>query len=145
MKLPTDLNAFIESLNAAGVKYLIVGGYAVGFHGWPRFTGDIDFFVEPSEENARRIIEALRRFGFGSMDLSPRDFTQSGIVVQLGFPPNRIDLMTSIDGVDFSAAWKDRVAANIDQLPTNFISREHLLANKRAVGRPKDLADAGEI
>ena len=108
MKLNQDLREFIALLNSTGVKYLIVGGHAVAFHGYPRFTGDMDFFVERSSENAQRIEEVLGQFGFAGLGLTARDFVQPEIVVQLGRPPHRIDLLTSIDGVRFEDAWPRR-------------------------------------
>lgn len=141
MKLPPDLHAFIASLNAAGVKYVIVGGYAVAFHGHPRFTGDIDFFVEATPENAVKVTQALAHFGFASLGLKPEDFTNPDAVIQLGYPPNRVDIITRIEGVTFAEAWGARVAAEIDGLPAAFIARELLIRNKKAVGRAKDLGD----
>jgi hypothetical protein len=141
MKLNKDLREFIALLNSTKVKYLIVGGHAVAFHGRPRFTGDFDFFVERSSENAERLAEVVSTFGFGALGLKQKDFLEPGIVVQLGRPPNRIDLLTSIDGVEFSVAWSRRLEGTIDDLPVTFISKQDLMANKRATGRPQDLAD----
>lgn len=142
MKLDKDSREFIESLNSAGVRYLIVGAHAVGFHGHPRMTGDMDFFVEPSTENARRVQAALDQFGFASVGLTAADLDQPDTVVQLGVPPHRIDLITGISGVGFDEAWASRVEAELDGLPVHLISRELLIRNKRASGRPKDWADA---
>ena len=103
LKLPKDLREFIELLNSHEVRYLIVGGYAVAYHGHPRATGDIDFVVEVSEENARKLEAVLLDFGFGGLGLTAADFLQPGIVVQLGYPPNRIDLLTTISGASFEA------------------------------------------
>ncbi len=105
MNLPPDLRAFVESLNSVDAKYVIVGGYAVAFHGHPRFTGDIDFFVENSPENARKITRAIELFGFASLNLTPEDFTQPDSIIQIGFPPNRIDIINEIDAVTFEEAW----------------------------------------
>jgi hypothetical protein len=145
MKLPKDLRAFVESLNVASAKYVIVGGYAVAFHGQPRFTGDIDFFIETSPDNAERIVEAIDRFGFSSLGLQVSDFTAPDSIVQIGFPPNRIDLITGIDAVTFEEAWSSRLVAELDGLPVSFISRELLLRNKSAAGRPQDLGDVGKL
>src|SRR5450756_1386135 len=101
MRLNKDLREFIALLNSTGVKYLIVGGYAVGFHGYPRFTGDIDFFVERSLENATRLEKVLADFGFGELGLSASNFLEPESVIQLGRPPNRIDILTSIDAINF--------------------------------------------
>lgn len=141
MKLPSDLLAFIGSLNAAKVKYVIVGGYAVAYHGHPRFTGDIDFFIEPSEENAARVIQAMDLFGFSSLGLSVKDFTNPDAIVQLGYPPNRIDVMTQVDGVSFEEAWNTRETSAFDGEPVAFISRDLLIQNKKASGRARDLGD----
>jgi hypothetical protein len=124
---------------------LLVGGHAVAFHGYPRFTGDTDFLVERSQENAARLETALRAFGFGSLGLGAKDFLDAETVVQLGRPPCRIDLLTSIDNVVFQEAWNRRETAQLDGLPVPVISREDLLANKRAVARPQDLADIARL
>ncbi|MFO0760570.1 MAG: nucleotidyltransferase [Byssovorax sp.] len=141
MKLQQDLREFVALLSSSGVDFIIVGGHAVAFHGHPRFTGDIDFLVRSTPENAERIVAALDAFGFGGVGLSPRDFTRLGFVVQLGRPPNRIDLLTSISGVDFEEAWAGRIAGEIDGLAVFFLGLDALLKNKRASGRDKDLAD----
>jgi hypothetical protein len=107
-KLQNDLSEFIALLNSTGVEYLVVGGHAVAFHGHPRLTGDIDFFVRPTQENGARIVDVLNQFGFGQLLLRPEDFSTQGRVVQLGRPPNRIDLLTSISGVDFDEACPRR-------------------------------------
>ena len=145
MKLSKDLREFIELLNSTGVKYLLVGGHAVAFHGYPRFTGDMDFFVERSESNAACIEQALRVFGFSGLGIKAADFLQAGIVVQLGRPPNRIDLLTSIDGVNFDQAWANKTTANLDGIPVAVIGKAELIANKHATGRAQDLADLEKI
>jgi hypothetical protein len=144
-KLPKDLREFIVLLNSHEVRYLIVGGYAVAYHGYPRATGDIDFFVEVSEENAAKLAAALIDFGFGDLGLTAQDFLESGKIIQLGYPPNRIDLLTSISGVSFAEAWDDRVTDELDGLPVNFIGRRMLLTNKAAAGRPQDKADLDSL
>ena len=123
----------------------MVGGHAVAFHGHPRFTGDIDFLIRATLVNARRVLDVLSVFGFGDFDINERDLVASGRVIQLGHPPNRIDLLTSISGVDFDSAWASRVEASIDDQPVNLIGREELLRNKRAAGRQKDLADVAKL
>lgn len=145
MKLGKDLREFIELLNSRRVDYIVVGGHAVAFHGHPRFTGDIDFLLRPSQENAERLIGAVKDFGFSEMRLSPDDFTQPNTVVQLGYPPNRIDLLTSISGVDFEEAWESRLGGNLDGIPVYFLGWDALLKNKRASGRDKDLADVSKL
>ena len=141
MTLQRDLREFIGLLNSLGVEYLIVGGHAVAYHGHPRFTGDIDFLVRPSTENARRVVAVLDAFGFAGLGLTEGDFVRRGSVVQLGRPPNRIDLLTLISGVDFDAAWIGSVAGELDGLPVRFIGFDNLLKNKQAAGRDQDLAD----
>jgi hypothetical protein len=145
MNLPPDLRAFVESLNSAGVKFVIVGGYAVAFHGHPRFTGDIDFFVEISADNAQRITQAIDLFGFSSLGLKPADFTQPDVVIQLGLPPNRIDILTGIDAVTFEEAWSSRLIAQLAGVPVPFISKELLIRNKKAANRPQDLGDISKL
>ena len=141
MKLHSDLKEFIELLNSEKVEYLIVGGLAVAFHGYPRFTGDIDILVRRNADNAARVASVLNRFGFGELALDPTTFTTPNTVVQLGRPPNRIDLLTSISGVTYDQAWRGKVSGTLDGTPVDFIGRNELIANKRASGRAKDLAD----
>lgn len=145
MNLSKDLSEFIGLLHSTGVKYLIVGGHAVAFHGHPRFTGDIDFFIERTEANAARLERVLEDFGFGGLGLTAADFLEPSVVVQLGRPPRRIDLLTSIDGVDFESAWPHRVVSEMGGLPVHFIGKEDLLRNKRATGRAQDLADLQKL
>ena len=141
MPLQRDLREFIESLNSRHVEYLIVGAFALAFHGVPRATGDIDILVRSSPENAARVEEALVAFGFTSLGLSAADFMRPDQVVQLGHPPNRIDLLTSISGVTFEEAWSTRVDDQLHGIPVRFIGREALIRNKRATGRTQDKAD----
>lgn len=138
--LNRDFKEFAELLNARGVEYLVVGGYALAAHGHPRYTGDIDFWVSPAPDNIDRLLAALNEFGFGSLGLTVTDFTDDS-VIQLGVAPRRIDLLTRIDGVEFDACWHRRETMQVDGLPLNFIGLEDFKANKRAVGRMKDLAD----
>ena len=145
MKLEKDLREFIESLNSRRVDYIVVGGHAVAFHGHPRFTGHIDFFVRPSSQNAERLVEAITEFGFSELHLSADTFTRPNTVVQLGYPPNRIDLLTSISGVDFEEAWSNKAPGELDGLPVFFLGRDALLKNKRASGRDKDLVDVNKL
>lgn len=145
MKLQQDLREFVALLNSHRVEFMVVGGHAVAFHGHPRFTGDIDFLIRPSAQNATHVLEALRAFGFGDLTLSVDDFVKLGNVIQLGRPPNRIDLLTSISGVDFEDAWTSRVRAELDGLPVCFLGWQSLIENKLASGRPKDLADVAKL
>ena len=141
MAVPKDFRELLALFNARGVEYLIVGGYALAFHGAPRYTGDLDLLVNRSEENAQRIVAALEAFGFGSLGISISDFRRPGRVVQLGVPPVRVDLVTSIDGVSWGRAWRGRVQGAYGNVPVNFIGRKEFIANKRASARQRDLAD----
>lgn len=142
MRLNKDLREFIELLNSANVEYLVVGGFAVAWHGFPRFTADIDFLIGTAGQNAAKVVAVLARFGFRSLDIKPDDFSRVGQIVQLGVKPNRIDLLTSISGVEFDQAWERRVQGSIDGLPVFFIGRDDLIRNKECTGRPRDLSDA---
>ncbi len=141
MEIQNDFKELLESFNARNVEYIIVGGYALAFHGAPRFTGDIGLFVRPTAENAERIVRALDDFGFGSLDLSQEDFSAAGKVVQLGAPPVRVDIITSVSGVSWEQADSGKVSGCYGRVPVRFIGRKELIANKRTVGRQKDLAD----
>ena len=145
MKLQTDLREFVGLLNSRGVEFVIVGGHAVAFHGYPRFTGDIDVLIRPTLDNAARVIAVLHEFGFGDLGLDAPALVEPDKVIQLGRPPNRIDLLTSVSGLDFDEAWGDRVQGELDGLPVWFPSRDALLKNKRAAGRAKDLADVAAL
>jgi len=124
-----------------GVKYLIVGGHAVAFHARPRFTQDIDLLVEPSAENAQRILIALEVFGFGSAGILESDLVRPNYVVQLGFPPNRIDIITGISGVEFPEAWAGKVAGTFSDQSVFYIGKAELIKNKKSVDRPQDRED----
>jgi len=141
MKLDKDFNEFVELFVAKDVRFLVVGGYALAVHGYPRATDDFDAWVWVNSENAAKIVECLAAFGFGSLNLTTDDFTTLDRVVQLGYPPYRIDIITSISGVEFDRAWANRLVVDIDGLQVPFIGRDDLLTNKRATGRPKDLLD----
>ena len=144
-KLQADLREFIALLNSHNVEYLLVGGHAVAFHGHPRFTGDIDFFVRTTPDNARRILAVLEQFGFGNIGITEADLLEGGRIVQLGHPPNRIDVLTAISGVEFESAWRSRVGAVLDEQPIFVLGWDALLQNKRSAGRPKDLADVAKL
>lgn len=143
--LGKDFREFVSLLNAHRVDYLVVGAYAVGAHGHPRYTGDLDVWVRPSPDNAARVVSALNEFGFASFKLKPEDFSRPGRILQMGYPPRRIDLMTSIEAVTFDTAYPKRLAVELDGLPVNFIGLEDLKLNKKAAGRPKDLIDYDEL
>jgi hypothetical protein len=138
-----DFRDFLRELNAANVRYLVVGAHALGVHGVPRATGDLDVWVESSGENADRVIDALVRFGapIDTLGIRREDFTKPDVVAQLGLPPYRIDLLTSISGVAFDEAWSGRTAATIEGVPIAAIGRDELIRNKQATGRAKDRAD----
>ena len=139
--LNQNFKEFIQSLNDNDVRYLVVGGYAVAYHGHPRYTKDIDLWIWLDKENAQRTIQALVQFGFGSLDLRPEDFLLPDQIIQLGYPPERIDLLTTLPGVDFEECYANRVAADMDGVVLPFIDLENLKRSKQASGRLQDLAD----
>jgi hypothetical protein len=143
--LQKDLREFIESFVSRNVEFLVVGAHAVAFHGHPRFTGDIDLLVRPTKENAERVMAALDAFGFSSPGLSAADFVDPDAVVQIGRPPNRIDLLTAISGVGFDEAWAGRCAGSLSGVPVSFLGYESLLKNKQATGRSKDAEDVARL
>lgn len=132
---------FIALLNSNQVRYLVVGAYAFAHHARPRYTKDIDFWVEPSPENAPRVLKALREFGYLTLDVDERFLSQPDQVLILGVDPIRIDVITSITAVSFPVAWKNRKSGRYGGQKTWFLGRAELIRNKRAVGRPQDLAD----
>lgn len=139
--LNQDFKEFAELFNSNRVEYLIVGGYALAAYGHPRYTGDLDFWIGTDPSNAQRVLHALEEFGFGALGIGLDDLTAPGRVIQLGYPPRRIDLLTSIDGVDFAASYARRMLVPLDGLNLHFIALEDFKTNKRASGRLKDLAD----
>ncbi len=141
----SDFREFIGLLNKNDVKYLVVGGYALAFHGYPRYTKDIDFWIWIEKENAEKIMRTLQSFGFSSLDLKEEDFLSPGHVVQLGRPPRRIDLLTSVTGLDFEDCYPSRVHASIQGLDIEFLDLESFKKNRKAVGRYQDLADLENI
>ncbi len=143
--LNQDFKEFIESLNANQVRYLVVGGYAVALHGYPRYTKDLDIWIESIPENAARLVLALDAFGFGSLGLQAQDFLEPDQIIQLGYPPNRVDLMTSVPGVQFDPCYDARVEVSIEGVNVNFIDLENLKKNKKASGRLQDLADLEKL
>ena len=143
--LSKDFKEFIELLNENNVGYLVVGGYAVAFHGHPRYTKDLDVWIDLSPDNADKILDALKKFGFGSLGLKPDDFLESDQIIQLGYPPNRIDILTTLKDLKFENCYKAKVDVEIQGLHIDFIDIENLKKNKRATGRPQDLADAENL
>lgn len=135
---------FVDLLRAFSdhkVRFLIVGAYALGVHGRPRATGDLDVWIDPTPENAERVMSALRAFGAPLTDVTTDDFSRPGIVFQMGLPPHRIDVLTTLSGLSFADAWPDRTSAVFGPLSVDVIGRDAFIANKRATGRAKDLGD----
>ena len=145
MKLVKDFEAFVKLLNKNEVKYLVVGGYAFAIHAYPRFTNDIDFLILTSKSNVEKVILSLDEFGFTSSNISPEDLMKEGNVIQLGKPPYRIDILTSIDGVNFTEAWKRKVIGKYGDQTLYFISKEDLILNKKASIRKKVLNDLEDL
>ena len=139
--LSSDLREFIHLLNTKSVKYVIVGAWALAFHGRPRYTGDLDIFVAREQDNADKLMEVIEAFGFGQSGIKRDDFMQVDHVVQLGRVPNRIDILTGISGVAFDEAWESREQGSISDVAVFVISRDLLIKNKRAANRDKDQAD----
>lgn len=139
--LTKDFKEFLQLLNEKKVKYLLVGGYAVILHGYPRYTGDIDIWINPDSKNAQKIMNVLDEFGFSSLKLSLETFTQTNQIIQLGREPNRIDLITSVDGVTFDECYTQKVIFEVERVPIQTISKEMLKKNKLTTGRHKDLDD----
>jgi predicted nucleotidyltransferase len=142
--LPKDFKEFIESLNKNDVRYVVIGGYAVVYHGYVRSTNDIDIWVDIHEDNINKILKALDDFGFSSLNLKAQDFSPNQII-QLGFPPNRIDLISTPAGVDFDTCYDTREQVIIDDITVNFINLENLIKAKKASNRTRDLADIEEL
>ena len=145
MEVQPDFKELLELFNSHNVDFIIVGGYALAFHGAPRFTGDIDVLVKPTFENSQKIMSALAEFGFGDVGLSAEDFQVEGQVIQLGVPPVRIDLITSITGVSTDTAFAQCVPGKYGEVSVNFISRLDFIENKRASGRKRDLSDLEDL
>jgi len=141
MEISKDFREFLKLLNKNNVKYLIVGGYALAFHGHPRYTKDIDIWVLVNHDNAENIIKALSDFGFSALTLKKDDFLNPGYVIQLGYPPHRIDILTSVTGLNFEDCYLTKIEVDIDGLKVSFIDLENFKRNKKEVGRFQDLAD----
>jgi hypothetical protein len=131
----------LRESSAAEAQFLVVGAYAVALHTRPRATGDLDLWVEPTLENAGRVLRALRAFGAPLEDLTESDLTTAEMVYQIGLPPRRIDLLTSLTGISFAEAWPNRILTSIEALSVPFIGKDALIRNKRALGRAQDIAD----
>ena len=141
MEVQRDFKELLALFNAHQVDYIVVGGYALAYHGAPRFTGYLDILVKPHHQNAQKILTALNSFGFQSAGLTPKDFQQPDVVIQLGVPPVRIDIMTTLTGVSWDEAYSNRVADLYGDVEIYCIGREQLVTNKRILGRKRDLAD----
>mgnify|MGYP006286190961 CR=1 FL=1 len=145
MKISQDFEEFIRLLNRNEVKYLIVGGYAFSVHARPRFTNDMDIWIDREEDNAAKVLETLKQFGFGSLDIKISDLTEPDMIIQLGNPPFRIDLLTSIDGITFQKAWNHKETGKYGEEKMNLISKNDLIKNKKACNRKKDKRDLDEL
>lgn len=143
--LNKDFKEFVQFLNANAVEYLVVGGYALMAHGHLRYTGDIDFWVDPTTVNIDNLLTALEQFGFASVGLRQEDFLVEQAVIQLGFPPARINLMVSISGIEFASAYKSRLEVDLDDTQINVINRADFIRNKQATGRAKNFIDLKEL
>lgn len=141
MKVEKDYEELLQLFNKHNVRYCIVGSYAIAFYARPRYTKDMDILVEPSPENACRILEALQKFGFGSLPLSEKDFTEPGQIIQLGYEPIRIDFITSIEGMDFKKIWKNRALGQFGRQQVPFIGLTDLITCKKIANRSQDRAD----
>ncbi len=145
MNIHKDFEEFLQFLNDEKVKYVIVGGYAVAFHGYIRATQDIDLFYANTRKNILNIQKALKKFGITTTAEQLSEFEDPGSIIKMGFPPVKIEMINSISGLSFKEVWKHRIAGNYGDVPVDFISFEHLLKNKRESGRPKDIADFDEL
>lgn len=145
MKLSQDLREFIELLNSHKVEFLIVSAHALAFHGLPRYTKDVGFFIATTPPNAESSAKVIQEFGFGATGLSAADFLTPDSVIQLGLEPNRIDLLTGLSGIDWEEAWSTRDSGTLDEVPVSFLSKESYSKNKLASGRPQDVADVARL
>lgn len=141
IEFPKDFKEFLQLLDSKEIEYLVVGGYAVGYHGHPRATGDMDVWIAIHDENAQRMVAALESFGFSQPELTKSLFLEEGNVIRMGVPPMRLEIITSIDGVEFNACYRNKVEVEIGNVHVNFISKADLIKNKRSSGRYKDLDD----
>ena len=140
-----DFEEFFRLLNEHKVKYLVVGGYAFAVHAYPRFTNDLDIWIDKDVANAENILQVLKDFGFQELEITNEDLTNPDRIIQLGYPPLRIDLLTDIDGVDFSTAWENKDSSNYGKQKINIINRELFIQNKLASGRQKDKEDLEKL
>jgi hypothetical protein len=143
--LEKDFRDFIDLCNRFSIRYLVVGGFAVSIHGYPRGTKDLDICIEASDENASKMISVLDEFGMGALGLTKEDFLRRGFFTQLGYEPVRIDIMNDIDGVNFEEAWQNRRTVEYEGQPIHFIGYHELLRMKALAGRPQDIADIAKL
>ena len=141
IQLPAEFKEFLKLLNSHRVEYLLIGGYAVGYHGYPRATGDMDLWVAVRQNNAEKLVVVLKEFGLTSPQLSTDIFLQEDQIIRMGVPPMRIELLTTISGVDFDSCYSERIVDVIDNVEVHIINLNHLKQNKQASGRHKDLDD----
>jgi predicted nucleotidyltransferase len=141
MRVEKDYEEFLGLLNKYNVKYCIIGAFAVAFYAKPRYTKDLDIFIEPSKENAEKILSVLEEFGFGDLSISIEDLTSEGNILQLGYEPVRIDLLNKLEGLDFQNVWKNKVTGDYGSEKVYFIGIEDLIKNKRTAGRSSDRMD----
>jgi predicted nucleotidyltransferase len=145
IELEKDIIEFLELCNNHEIKYLVIGGYAVSIHGYPRSTKDIDVCIEMSESNATKMVQVINDFGFGSLKLAKEDFLKKDFITQLGFPPLRIDVLNDLEGVNFEDAWNNKKIVNFEGVPVNFIGYDDLIKVKQKAGRPQDIADVDNL
>ena len=141
MEIPQDFKEFLKLLNENKAKYLLIGGYAVGYYGYPRPTGDMDIWIKISEENAEKVLKSLQEFGFTSPELTKELFLQDKRIIRMGVPPFRLEVSTYIDGVEFDECFAEKEVVQFDEVSVNLISLKQLKINKKASGRYKDLND----
>ncbi len=145
IRLPSDFREFLRLLNSHSVEYLLIGGYAVGYYGYPRATGDMDLWVSATAENARKVLAVMEDFGFSGQEASLEALVKPGHIVRMGIPPLRIELFTTISGREFSDCYGRRVTAIVDDVNVSFIALDDLRINKKASGRLKDLSDLEQL
>jgi predicted nucleotidyltransferase len=145
VRLHQDYREFIKLLNESGVEYLVIGAFALAFHGLPRFTGDIDFWVNSSIENSKKVYNCIKDFGFPMGKITETDFNSDDLIFQIGYPPVRIDILTAVSGLDFNNSFKNKKIKRSGTLKINFLSIDDLIKNKKASGRKKDLVDLDVI
>ncbi|MBC9909370.1 nucleotidyltransferase [Chitinophaga varians] len=145
MILAPDFEDFIKLLNKHKVAYMVVGGYALAFHGKPRHTGDLDVWIKISDDNSNKMLKVLKEFGMGALGFEKKDFLKPGYITQIGYPPLRIDILNNIDGIEFDEAGKNMLQLDAEGFKINYIGLDDFLKNKKASGRSQDLADIQEL